>query len=479
MADDKRLQSAGFEPGHCILRMTGYAAAATFCAVSIGANLQYGLSLGRNPIDKATYAVASVAADVFKMAAPLLALSLWSKRFHILAIAGLVLWLGCVAWSMASAVGFVLSSRGDAMAERAAEAATRHGWEAKVERAESQLATLGKHRPSDVIKAELASAAVPLHIWRRSRQCLDLTLEVSRLACAPVLGLRKELAAAEAAERLEVQLVAGRTQLATASVAGSVADPQASALARLTGADEGTIRTGIALLLAGLIEVGSALGFTLVSMATSRNPRPPSPGHVAGSTDSAGPQARAQHSTGPEASKRRVQTRHKANGSRGHGSCASCPLAGPGDKPPLPAPGSVPGLQVRSHTKPQVSSRACRLDGWIQTRLNMDPADNIPARDAYADFCRWARAMDIEPGSETRFGRDFSARIIELGGVKVKRRDRAYYEGVALAAQKLQVHLAPKAAAQLRSGSMLVAMATAVPLPASREATHLDAHGGT
>jgi hypothetical protein len=121
---------------------------------------------------------------------------------------------------MASAVGFVLSSRGDAIAERAAEAATRHGWEAKVERAESQLATLGKHRPLDVINAELASAAVPLHIWRRSRQCLDLTLEESRLACAPVLGLRKELAAAEAAERLEAQLVAGRTQLATGSVAG-------------------------------------------------------------------------------------------------------------------------------------------------------------------------------------------------------------------------------------------------------------------
>jgi hypothetical protein len=48
----------------------------------------------------------------------------------------------------------------------------------------------------------------------------------------------------------------------------------------------------------------------------------------------------------------------------------------------------------------------------------------------------------------------------------VKRRDRAYYDGVALAAQKLQVPVAPKAAAQLRSGSMLVAMATAEPLPA-------------
>jgi len=506
MADDTRLQSAGFEPGRRILRMSGYAAAAAFCAVSVGANLQYGLSLGRNPIDKATYAVASVAADIFKMAAPLLALSLWSKRFHILAVAGLLLWLGCVGWSMASAVGFVLSSRGDAIAERAAEAATRHGWEAKVERAENQLATLGKHRPPDVIKAELASAAVPLHIWRRSRQCLDLTLEESRLACAPVLGLRKELAAAEAAERLEAQLVAGRTQLATASVAGSVADPQASALARLIGADEGTIRTGIALLLAGLIEVGSALGITLVSTATVRNPPPPSttnvagssdsagpqgdaprstrpaarerrvqirhtaagsrgrgpcttrllagpsdkaplpasgsvlglqinshanpPTSVAGSSDSAGPQGDAPRSTGPAARDRRVQIRHTAAGSRGRRPCTTCLLAGPNDKAPLPASGSVLGLQVNSHANPQSSSRADSLGRWIETRLNMDPAGSIPARNAYIDFCRWARASGIEPCTETRFGRDFSARIIHLGGVKVKRRDRAYYHGV-------------------------------------------------
>ena len=181
------------------------------------------------------------------------------------------------------------SSRGEAIAERAAEAATRHGWEAKVERAETQLATLGKYRPTNVIRTELAAAAVPQHIWRRSRQCHDLTLEEVRLACAPVLGLRRELAAAEAAERLEAQLVAGRAQLATVAVPGSVADPQASALAWLTGVDEGAVRTGIALLLAGLIEVGSALGFTLVSMATARNPQPPSstPSHTPGSPDTA------------------------------------------------------------------------------------------------------------------------------------------------------------------------------------------------
>jgi hypothetical protein len=51
---------------------------------------------------------------------------------------------------------------------------------------------------------------------------------------------------------------------------------------------------------------------------------------------------------------------------------------------------------------------------------------------AYDDFCRWARTQRIEPCSETRFGTDFTFRVGDLGGRKVKRRDRAYYVGVAL-----------------------------------------------
>jgi hypothetical protein len=72
------------------------------------------------------------------------------------------------------------------------------------------------------------------------------------------------------------------------------------------------------------------------------------------------------------------------------------------------------------------------LERWVQTRLQVDATGRIPARLAYTDFCCWARAMGIEPGTETRFGRYFSARIMELGGTKVKRRDRAYYEGASI-----------------------------------------------
>ena len=152
----------GIEPSRDTLSITGYVAAAAFCTVSVCDNVRYGLSLGKSPIDKATYAVASVAADIFKIAVPLLAIGLWEKRHRSLAMIALVLWVGCVTWSMSSAVGFALSAWEVAVADRWAEAATRHGWEAKVERTEAKLATLDKHRPVGVINPRSKIAAVAL-----------------------------------------------------------------------------------------------------------------------------------------------------------------------------------------------------------------------------------------------------------------------------------------------------------------------------
>ena len=70
------------------------------------------------------------------------------------------------------------------------------------------------------------------------------------------------------------------------------------------------------------------------------------------------------------------------------------------------------------------------IERWIQIRLKIDAGDSIPAREAYGDFCRWARSAGIGPCTETRFGRFLSARIVQLGGSKMKKRDRAYYQGV-------------------------------------------------
>lgn len=375
------------EPKQRILTAIGYAAAAGFCAVSVYANLRYGLSLGKDPVDKATYAVASVAADTLKVAAPLLALKLWGRGCRGLATLSVALWLGCISWSLSSAIGFALSSRGEAVADRTAVATTRHGWEAKVERAESQLATLGKHRPADVIKAELASVVVPTSIWRRSRQCQDLSWDEARVACMTVVSLRNELATAEAAERLEAQLLASQSQLAIAPVVSMLSDPQANALARLIGMDEATIRTAIAILLAGLIEVSSALGFTVVSMAARHNP---------------------------------AQSRQPSK----------APTYNPQPNPPVSRGESLRRPLYLPETQRQSRSEAFKR--WVQLRLTVNPAGSIPAREAYVDFCRWAREAGLEPCTETRFGLHLSAKVIELGGAKAKRRDRTYYVGVSL-----------------------------------------------
>ena len=113
----------------------------------------------------------------------------------------------------------------------------------------------------------------------------------------------------------------------------------------------------------------------------------------------------------------------------------------------VPPSRPVPGLQVHSRTAKQLSSNVVILDRWVQTRLNIVLVGSIPAREAYADFCCWARTVGIEPCTETRFGRDFTARVIPLGGVKVKRRDRAYYHGVMFKAPGVQETASFRAAA--------------------------------
>jgi hypothetical protein len=92
-------------------RIAAYAAAFGFSAVSLYANARFGSTLGTGIVDRGTYIVVSMSADLFKIAGPLMALSPAIRRSRLLAAAALSLWLGCVAWSVCSAVGFALSTR--------------------------------------------------------------------------------------------------------------------------------------------------------------------------------------------------------------------------------------------------------------------------------------------------------------------------------------------------------------------------------
>jgi transcriptional regulator with XRE-family HTH domain len=267
------------------LKMACYGAATALCAVTVMANLNFGLSLGSTAEERIVYAIASVAADIVKITAVIVVIRLWQKPHRMLACVGAILGLICLAWSLASAAGFALSTREHTAAVHAAASKVIDGWTATIRRAGEQLALVERARAPSVVEAELAAQLVPTAIWKRTRECVELTLPESHNACARVLALRQELAAAQSAQALETRIDEARRELATQPVVGQSADPQVTGLAAMLGTEQATLRRGLALLLAVLVEVGSAFGFALAHAATA-NPPPPSRSHPPHRTNS-------------------------------------------------------------------------------------------------------------------------------------------------------------------------------------------------
>jgi len=254
------------------LKLACYGAAAALCAVTVAANLKFGLTLGSTPEEKAIYAIASVAADIFKCTTVVVVIRLWQQRRRWLAGIGAVFGALYLTWSLASAAGFALATREHTAAIHAATSKVIDGWTTTIRRAGEQLALVERSRPSTVIEAELAGQLVPAPIWKRTQACTELTLPESHTACARVLALRQELATAQSAQALEERIGEARRHLATAPVVGLSADPQVAGLAAMLGTEEPTLRRALALLLAILVELGSATGFALASSATATSP---------------------------------------------------------------------------------------------------------------------------------------------------------------------------------------------------------------
>ena len=80
-----------------------------------------------------------------------------------------------------------------------------------------------------------------------------------------VLNLRKELAIAKNAEKLEAEKATLSSKLENTSTnAVTTADPQQAILTDLTGLSAEKVRLGLIVLLSLLVEIGSGLGFFVV-----------------------------------------------------------------------------------------------------------------------------------------------------------------------------------------------------------------------
>lgn len=362
--------------GQKILLAVGFLAAGLFVLVSLAANLKFGLSLATTHFDKIIYGALSLAADLMKVALPLVAILLWRNGHRIFgAIAGLFC-LGIISFSLAAAIGFAASTRGETMMANKTVIDSRKAWEARIERTAQQLDQLGVPRPAAVIQADIdALLRMP-----GTDDCAKINGPVTKDVCPKVDELRKELAGSIRAALLEADLVADRQTLEGVPVAASMSDPQSATLSRLTLWTEAQIQDAIAILIAVLVEIGSALGFSFVVLASRSIPAP-------------------QHAV----------------------------LNDVPEESTLEPPAAEAQKLVRlSETSADTVTR------WALSRLDVLNSRRIQAELAYRDFREWCGDKGKEACTPQMFGRRFTQVIEGMGGRKKKVNGKAYYEGVAL-----------------------------------------------
>jgi hypothetical protein len=239
---------------------------------------------------------------------------------------------------------------------------------------------------------------VPAPIWARTKECTAITLPESYAACAAVVSLRRELAVAEVAERLEQSLAAGHAELRADKTGQAEIDPQATALAWLAGVDESSIRTGLALLLAAVVEAGSALGFTIVALATRALPVPSTGRAVARSAQTA---VRPRTTTW-----RRKQSKQ------------------PSAATDIPSPSG----------KTRKLARLDHVPGFLQARTIRVEGATCGATELYQAFRRHCQRQGIPEPSQQALGRELTHLGLAKG--RCTRTGRIAYLGLALNDQK-------------------------------------------
>jgi hypothetical protein len=388
--------------GQSLIFAAGFIAAGVFVLVSMAANLTFGLSLAIGTFDRIIYGALSLGADLMKVALPLVALILWRKQHRIFALIASAFWVGVVGFSLAAAVGFAASTRGETVTVNQAAIDSRKAWKATIERVEKQLDHLGIPRAAAIIQTEIdALLRTP-----GADDCEVINGPVTRDVCPKVDQLRKQRAVADRVADLEAELVAARQKLQNAPVAALMSDPQSATLSRLMLLSEAEIRDAIAFLIAAIVEIGSALGFTFMVLAGRTEIRIgeliEAQKEIVGLA-TVGDAMRARYREGTEV------------------------------RPTLSEAGISKKLSSRANKLIETPTDV--ITRWTYSRLDVLSTGRIQANPAYQDFTIWCEENSSKTCTAQMFGRQLTKIIETMGGRKVKINGRAYYQGVALQPQ--------------------------------------------
>jgi hypothetical protein len=398
-----------------ILGVLGVIAAGVLLVVSAAMNYRFGFSLGKTPADGQIYGAASAAADCFKALVPFFFFAAWRNRMWSQAFAAAVVWVVVTGYSMTSALGHAALNRLDMSGQRAAASADYKDMRADTKRAQDQLTWIPAHRPPETVAAEL-NVHKAQRFWLVTTECTDVKGKSAREYCQQFHKLSAELASGREAQKLETRITDIGTKLARAA-GGSVmaeADPQASVLAKVTGVEIATVQTGLALLVALLIEIGSGFGM-YVAFAYWRMH-----GHE--------PQAAAVSASAVDVAPLRTADRTLA--------LPPAEAVEAEETAALPAPAQPPATARLGANDNRTPAKRLLPDSDVQRfyREEVLATDgmSITLNDLYNSYCNWSEDQEKEPLAMPTFSREFRA----LGVRKEKIGGRVRYFDIALRSEQ-------------------------------------------
>lgn len=251
--------------------LPGTFAVAMIWLVSALANYQFGLTQGTTeavPIlfwtvtTSAMNGYASLAVDVLKVTLPATAVVAWVMQKRAVAVGIAAMFTLCLAWSAQNSIGYVLSNHSRAVDGRGQTADQWAALQKTIDEAQRSRGLVPEHRPAAVANAEIAAIKAS-DKFAESAGCTKAAAAKAINFCDRYRGLTAELAAAESADKLDVQLASLRRQLDNRKRI-SDSDPAAGIVAGVLGMQRDSVVAGRSVSFSLLVEVISAAGLAMI-----------------------------------------------------------------------------------------------------------------------------------------------------------------------------------------------------------------------
>ncbi|MCF6199170.1 MAG: hypothetical protein L3J67_07200 [Hyphomicrobiaceae bacterium] len=401
------------------LGTVGVIAAGVLLLVSASMNYTFGFGLGKTPLESYILGAGSVGADVLKALIPFLVLYAIKHRSWMQAAAGVLVWTICTTYSLTSSLGFAAHNRADTMGERTIAATQYSDLRSELKAVNTKLGWIPQHRSVAEVDADI-NAILDKRIQKgrsRGKTIAQVTANFtnkswySRKYGDQVLNLRKELAIAKNAEKLEAEKATLSSKLEnTSTKAVTTADPQQAILSQITGLSAEKVRLGLIVLLSLLVEIGSGMGFFVVLGGDKAKAM----------RIQAKREAKAKVELAAIAEKKIVLDETKPE------SKVVEPVAEEKVETKITSPTANDNTPSRRPTVPLISSN--ELKDYYVDRIEMQDGTSITASALYEDYCSWAESRKKEPMTLPAFGRQFG----EIGIQKAKIAGRIRYINVKL-----------------------------------------------